>query len=252
MQELRNLMPETDGINFFSADPDLSFILRRHLSAEDFERARAILTEMGAIASQKMDSLAEVANRQGPVLMQFDKRGQRVDEVIFHPAYRELERIAYQDFAIAACSHRDDAPGWPGKVPQPVKFALGYLGMQAEAGVFCPVSMTDALARVLERYGSEPLKQRFLPGLTALTMAELKQGAMFLTEKQGGSDVGLTATVARPRSVNAHHTLQPEWELWGDKWFCSNVSADLILTLARPEGAPAGTRGLGLFLVPRM
>ena len=81
MQELHNLMPETDGINFFSADPDLSFILRRHLSAEDFERARAILTEMGAIASQKMDSLAEVANRQGPVLMQFDKKGQRVDEV---------------------------------------------------------------------------------------------------------------------------------------------------------------------------
>ena len=140
--------------------------------------------------------------------------------------------------------------GWPGRVPQPVKFALGYLGMQAESGVFCPVSMTDALARVLERYASEPLKRRFLPSLTALNMAELKQGAMFLTESQGGSDVGLTATVAKPRSYT-DDDLQPEWELWGDKWFCSNVSADLILTLARPEGAPAGTRGLGLFLVPK-
>jgi len=144
--------------------------------------------------------------------------------------------------------------GWPGRIPQPVKFALGYLGMQAESGVFCPVSMTDALARVLERYASEPLKRRFLPGLTALTMAELKQGAMFLTEKQGGSDVGLTATLAKLRFQASHITndeLQPEWELWGDKWFCSNVSADLILTLARPEGAEPGTRGLGLFLVPR-
>src|SRR6266496_4687520 len=254
MQELHNLMPETDGINFFSADPDLSFILMRHLSAEDYERAQTILAEIGAVASQKMDSLAEVANRQGPVLMQFDKKGKRVDEVIFHPAYHELERIAYQDFAIAACSHRDDALGWRGKVPQPVKFALGYLGMQAEAGVFCPVSMTDALARVLERYGSEPLKRRFLSGLTALTMAELNQGAMFLTEKQGGSDVGLTSTVAKPRLSNniSENGLQPEWELWGDKWFCSNVSADLILTLARPEGAPGGTRGLGLFLVPKL
>ncbi len=250
MPELSRLMPDTKGINFYSADSDLSFLLRRHLSAEDDHRAQPILIEMGAVASQKMDELAETANRQGPVLMQYDKRGQRVDEVIFHPAYHDLERIAYQDFAIAACSHREGVLGWPGRVPQPVKFALGYLGMQAESGVFCPVSMTDALARVLERYASEPLKRRFLPSLTALNMAELKQGAMFLTESQGGSDVGLTATVAKPRSYT-DDGLQPEWELWGDKWFCSNVSADLILTLARPEGAPAGTRGLGLFLVPK-
>ena len=250
MQELANLMPETEGINFFSADPDLSFILKRHLSTEDYERAGAILTEMGAVASQKMDSLAEEANRQGPVLKQFDKKGERIDEVIFHPAYHELERIAYQDFAIAAGSHREGALGWNGRIPQPIKFALGYLGMQAEAGVFCPIAMTDALARVLERYASELLKRRFLPSLTALTIDELQQGAMFLTEKQGGSDVGVTTTVAKPRS-GVREGLQPEWELWGDKWFCSNVSADIILTLARPEGAPAGTRGLGLFLVPR-
>jgi alkylation response protein AidB-like acyl-CoA dehydrogenase len=250
MQEQYNIMPDTDGINYFNADPDLPFILRRHLTTEDYERAETILSEMGAVASQKMDSLAEEANRHGPVLMQFDKMGQRVDKVIFHPAYHELERIAYQDFAIAAASHRDGALGWPGRIPQPVKFALGYLGMQAEAGVFCPIAMTDALARVLERYASEALKRRFLPPLTALTIDELQQGAMFLTEKQGGSDVGLTRTVAKPRS-GIGDGFQPEWELWGDKWFCSNVSADIILTLARPEGAPAGTRGLGLFLVPK-
>jgi alkylation response protein AidB-like acyl-CoA dehydrogenase len=85
-------------------------------------------------------------------------------------------------------------------------------------------------------------------------MDELQQGAMFLTEKQGGSDVGLTTTVAKARvsTTATEGGIQPEWELWGDKWFCSNVSAEVILTLARPEGAPAGTRGLGLFLVPRI
>ncbi len=250
---LTELMPDTSGMNFYIADPDLAFLLERHLLQADNERAQSILTDMGAVASQHMDTLAELANRQGPTLVQFDKRGQRIDEVVFHPAYHELERIAYQDFAIAACSHRAGALGWPGRVPQPVKFALGYLGMQAESGVFCPVSMTDALARAMERYASDPLKQRFLPALTALTLAELQQGAMFLTEKQGGSDVGLTATVAKRRtSIDfSNGELQPEWELWGDKWFCSNVSADLILTLARAEGAPAGTRDLGLFLVPK-
>jgi len=248
-----NLMPDTGGINFYTSDPDLAFLLQRHLSEQDNERAQPILTAMGAVASQQMDGLADLANRQGPTLVQFDKRGWRVDEVVFHPAYHELERIAYQEFAIAACSHRSGALGWPGRVPQPVKFALGYLGMQAESGVFCPVSMTDALARAVERYASEALKQRFLPALTALTLDDLQQGAMFLTEKQGGSDVGQTSTVARRTSIGSSPgELQPEWELWGDKWFCSNVSADLILTLARPEGAPAGTRGLGLFLVPRI
>ena len=252
--DLSRQIPDTSRINLYTADPDLSYHMRQSLSTEDFERAQGILSRMGEVASQRMDELAQVANRQGPVLIQYDKRGQRIDEVVFHPAYHELERIAYEDFAIAACTYREGALGWPGKVPQQVKFALGYLGMQAEAGVFCPVSMTDALARVLERHASEPFRRRFLPALTAMKMDELKQGAMFLTEKQGGSDVGLTATIARPRPGEnfADDTLQPQWELWGDKWFCSNVSADLILTLARPEGAPAGTRGLGLFLVPRM
>jgi acyl-CoA dehydrogenase len=254
MLDLSRLMPDTHGTNFYTVDPDLTFLLRRYLRGEDHHRAHELLTTMGAVASERMDELAEIANRQGPVLKQFDKRGQRIDEVIFHPAYHTLERICYEQFAIAACTHREGALNWPGHVPQSVKFALGYLGMQAEAGVFCPVSMTDALARVLERYGSDALKQRFLPGLTALTMNELKQGAMFLTEKQGGSDVGLTATMACRRSVenDAQSELQPEWELWGDKWFCSHVSADYILTLARPEGAPTGTRGLGLFLMPRL
>ncbi len=251
------LMPDTEGINFYSVDHDLAFLLQRHLSAEEFEQAQPVLTHMGSVASCEMDELAAEADRAVPELVQFDKKGQRVDEVVFHPAYHELERIAYEDFAIAACCHREGALGWSGRVPQPVKFALGFLGMQAESGVFCPVSMTDALARVLERYGSEQLKRHFLPGLTALTIGELKQGAMFLTEKQGGSDVGQTTTVARPRGqaaaggIDGAQGFQPEWELWGDKWFCSNVTADIILTLARPEGAPAGTRGLGLFLVPR-
>jgi acyl-CoA dehydrogenase len=255
MFDLAHLMPDSKGVNFYTSDPNLTFLLKHCLTEEEFVRAQEILCDLGAVASQRMDELAEIANRSVPQLVQYDKRGQRIDEIIFHPAYHELEKIAYEEFAIAACTHRPGAFGWPERVSQSFKFAMAYLAMQAEAGVFCPVSMTDALARVLEKYASEPLKQRFLPGLTALNMAELKQGAMFLTEKQGGSDVGQTATVAKPRKdfdPLAGDELQPEWELWGDKWFCSNASAELILTLARPEGAPAGTRGLGLFLVPRV
>jgi alkylation response protein AidB-like acyl-CoA dehydrogenase len=69
------------------------------------------------------------------------------------------------------------------------------------------------------------------------------QGAMFMTELQAGSDVG--ATMTRAVRSGGH------WLLTGEKWFCSNVDCDLALVLARPEGAEAGTRGLGLFLLPR-
>jgi acyl-CoA dehydrogenase len=106
MSNLDKLMPDTSGINFYTEDPDLSHILRHSLSAEDFERAHTILKRMGEVASQEMDELAQVANRQGPVLVQYDKRGQRVDEVVFHPAYHELERITYEEFAIPSIASR--------------------------------------------------------------------------------------------------------------------------------------------------
>jgi len=105
--------------------------------------------------------------------------------------------------------------------------------------------MTDGAARVIEAHAPPELRERFLPRLAARSLGSLFQGAMFLTEKQGGSDVGATTT-------RAVEEMDGTWRLHGDKWFCSKVDADVILALARPEGAPEGTRGLGLFLVPKL
>ncbi|TMC09547.1 MAG: DNA alkylation response protein, partial [Chloroflexi bacterium] len=133
---------------------------------------------------------------------------------------------------------------------------MTYLFAQTEFGVLCPVNMTDSLARVLRRFAAPGLLARYLPRLTATDLGDLWQGAMFLTERGGGSDVGATDTVACP--VPAGEALPdgldagaPLWRLTGAKWFCSNAGAELTLVLARPLGAPPGTRGLGLFLVPR-
>src|SRR5260370_5394953 len=64
-----------------------------------------------------------------------------------------------------------------------------------------------------------------------------------MPERAGGSD-------AAPIDTPARHE-DGEWRLYGDKWFCSHADADVALLLARPEGAPAGTRGLALFALPR-
>lgn len=236
-------LPLTDGLNLVDQDPNLLPALRLRAGTDAAARAEPLLRELGALAGGELGVLAHEANAHPPVLRQYDARGERVDEVVYHPAYRELCRLGFERFQLAAMSHRP-ALGWPSPVPHAVKYALSYVFAQAEFGVLCPISMTDSAARMLRLFGGPELTSPYLEGLTAARLEDQLTGAMFVTERQGGSDVGATATEARHDGS--------DWLLSGQKWFASNVDADVVLTLARlPDGAP-GTRGLGLFLVPRL
>ncbi len=206
--------------------------LRAHFSA---------LGESGALATE----LSARADKHGPVLQTHDARGLRTDRIVQHPDYRELEKLAYGR-GIVGLKY---PPGFLARhraFRHLLGFGAGYYFAQSEIGLYCPVCMTDGVGRVLERRPKgpqTPLYEMTIAHLSAGDPGELWQGAMFLTEKQGGSDVGSNAVTAT--------RLGRRWLLNGDKWFCSNVAADAILALARmPEGAP-GTRGLGLFLVLR-
>lgn len=215
------------------------------MNAATFERARPHLVDMGRVAGGDLDALAAEADRNAPTLRAYDARGRRVDEIVLHPAYVEMEKLAYARFGLAAMSHRDGVLGWPGRVPHVVKYALSYLFAQSEFGLLCPVSLTDSTARMLGSYASDELKAAYLPRLTTTEFDQLWQGTQWMTEKTGGSDVGALTTVARRDADGT-------WRLWGNKWFCSNANADVALTLARPEGAATGTPGLAMFLVPRV
>ena len=237
-------MPTTRGMNFYLEDRNLQFLCETLMDAATFERARPRLVELGQVAGGELDDLAAQADKNPPVLRAFDPAGRRVDDVVFHPSYREMERIAFSRFGLAAMSHSAGVLGWPTPVPHVVKYALSYLFAQSEFGLLCPVNMTDSTARMLRHYGSEELQAAYVPRLTTTDFEQLLQGTQWMTEKTGGSDVGALTTVARRGPDGL-------WRLWGDKWFCSNVNADVAMTLARPEGAPAGTRGLGMFLLTK-
>lgn len=144
---------------------------------------------------------------------------------------------------MAAMSHRPGVFDWPEVLPPVVKYIFFYLFAQAEFGLECPVSMTDSLTRVLRRYGSDELIERYVPKLTSQNLDELWQGAMFMTEQAAGSDVGQTSTVAEQDEDGT-------WRLTGEKWFCSNADAKLTMVLARPVNAVDGIKGVGLFLLP--
>jgi acyl-CoA dehydrogenase len=103
--------------------------------------------------------------------------------------------------------------------------------------------MTDSLTRTLKKFGDERLITKFFDQLTSQDLDELFQGAMFMTEQHAGSDVGSIDTIAE--------SIDGEWYLTGDKWFCSNPDADLAMVLARYDKNTKGTRGLSLFLLPK-
>ena len=133
--------------------------------------------------------------------------------------------------------------GWPDKYPVVAKHAFTFLFNQTEFGMGCPINVTDGCAKLLNNFGSEALKAKYLDGLTQTDMSKLTQGGQFMTEKEGGSDVGTLTTTAVQEGDH--------WRLYGEKWFCSNADAKVVMLLARPEGAGPGTRGVGLFLMPR-
>lgn len=237
------LAPDTSGMNFYRADPALTDLLQLHLTEPLFRHIEPHLDRLGALAGGHLDECARLADRHTPVLHQRDRFGRDTQWIEYHPAYRELEKAAFGEFGIHAMSVRTGILGWPDKYPVVAKHAFTFLFNQAEFGLGCPINVTDGCAKLLANFGSDALKAKYLDGLTQTDMSKLTQGGQFMTEKEGGSDVGTLTTLAVPEGDH--------WRLTGEKWFCSNADAEVVMLLARPEGAGPGTRGVGLFLMPR-
>ncbi len=237
------IAPDTTGLNFYRADQSLQDLLHVHLQPKLVAHLTPHLDRLGALAGDQLDSCARLADQYTPILHHRDRFGRDVQSIEYHPAYRELERVAFGEFGIHAMSHATGILGWPETYPAAAKHAFTYLFNQAEFGLGCPINVTDGAAMLLSRFGNDALKAKYLGGLTTTDMSRLTQGAQFMTEKEGGSDVGSLTTTARKHG--------DDWRLYGEKWFCSNADAPVAMVLARPEGAPSGTRGVGLFLVPR-
>lgn len=229
-------------MNYAHRDPALRAVVDRWIDDTDRVHTEALLGRLGADTADRLAGLAAVAEKNPPVLRQFDPDGNRIDRIEYHPAYVELCEAAFGEYALSALSHRP-AHGWDRTPPHVVKYLASYLFVQAEFGLACPVSMTDAAARTLRMFGDTEVFGPWIDGLTSPGPGRLT-GAMFMTETQAGTDIAQTET-------RAEHT-EAGWRLTGRKWFASNPDADVIITLARfPGGDPTSTRGVGMFMVPK-
>jgi alkylation response protein AidB-like acyl-CoA dehydrogenase len=236
-------IPDRSGANLFDDDPQLQSLLRLYLPGPLYAHLLPHFKRLGELAGGPLDALAATADRNPPTLEHRARTGVDTQRIIKHPAYVEMERLAFSEFGLAAMSHRPGVLDWQETLPAAAKYALTFLFVQAEFGLCCPLSMTDSLARTLRKYGEPDLVARYLPALISQDVQTLAQGAMFMTEQGAGSDVAATATLAQ-RDGQA-------WRLTGEKWFCSNPDAELAMVLARTGDATSGMRGISLFLLPR-
>lgn len=235
--------PDCRGLNFYRIDPAFRALLDLYVEPALRAHVEPHFDALGALAGGCLDELAAAADRHPPVLHPRDRLGRDEEWIEYHPAYRAMEEIAFGRFGLHAMSHRGGVLDWPEPLPPIVKYGFQYLFVQAEFGLMCPVSVTDTSIAVIRRYGDEALQRRLLPRMLSQDVAELWRGTQFITEQAAGSDVGALGTVARHEAG--------AWRLYGEKWFGSHADAEVALVLARPDGAPPGTRGLALFAMPR-
>ena len=237
------IAPDTRGQNFYTSDKTLINLASLYLSSDLLAGLSQQLEELGFRAANDLDEHAALANRHVPVIHHRDKYGQDHEWIEYHPSYRALEEAAFGDYAMHAMSHRPTLKGWGKPLPIVAKHLHTFLFNQAEFGLGCPINVTDSAIHLIEAFGDEIVKAKLLPRMLTSDTSQLWQGAQFITEQEGGSDVGQVQTTAQ--MVNG------QWQLTGDKWFCSNADAEVAMILARPEGAQAGTRGLALYAMPR-
>ena len=191
-----HIATDAHGQNFHSIDRQFQDLMRLYMEPDLLRQMTPHFERLGGLAGGRLDELAMVADKHPPVLQPRDRFGRDEDWIDYHPAYREMEKIAFEEFGMHAMSHRAGVLGLAEPAPPLVKYAITYLFVQGEFGLMCPVSVSDTSNFIIKRYGSPELKKLLLDRLLSQDPATMLKGTQFMTEKAGGSDVGALETEA--------------------------------------------------------
>lgn len=224
----------------WASDPLLRESVAFHLGQEIFSAAVPLFRQMGHIATAPQTlALAARAESEPPVHIPYGPFGERIDDIRVSDAYIALGRLGVE-LGVTAIPYENGPYGAHARI---VWAAIISMWGPSSALYSCPIAMTDAAARTLLDHGSDD-DLEIVRRLTTRNGDEAWTSGQWMTETIGGSDVSRTETVAR-RDGDA-------WRLHGTKWFTSATTSEMALTLARPDGAPEGSRGLALFRINRM
>lgn len=225
--------PPTLG-NQYDSDSLLREYLQRALPPELLSRFQPEYRELGELNGGELFqlSLADLDNE--PVHTVWDAWGNRIDHVEVTEVWKRAQVLCAEHGLVAA--GYDSELGPYARIHQHV---LNYVAQASLDTYNCPLAMTDGAVRTLLDAGNQTLIDHAVPRLLSRDPSTMWTSGQWMTERIGGSDVGQTETVARLDGDT--------WRLYGTKWFTSATTADMALTLARPEGSPPGGRGLAMF-----
>jgi len=226
--------------NFFRAIPQLASSIELRMGSPLSPRLEKELDTFGRDVALVIEPAVDVQerNREFPKLHSFDEIGRHVERVEFHPDHDVASKASWGSGMLATPLSFEGAFELAAQF-----FLLSHVG---EGGQACPIVCTIGLRRAIEHRASPEIKDRYLKGLTDTEATTALRGSQFLTEVQGGSDVGANVTQATPDAE-----VPDAWRINGEKWFCSVADADLFAVTARPVGAGPGTKGLACFVIPR-
>ncbi|ARI76560.1 acyl-CoA dehydrogenase family protein [Halobacillus mangrovi] len=229
-------------MNFYESDPVLREILEEQLEPSLWPWADKQLKSFGEMCANEIDERAIYTDREGqPKLIKYNKMGEDISEVWVNEGYKQTVVDTYNQ-GIVGYIHKT-IPELGRKGNYLYSYAQGYLLSQAEPGFYCPVTLTMATAYLIDHYADDQLKEKYLPHVLSTGETVLYEGATFLTERQGGSDVGANEVKAVPEGNH--------YKIYGEKYFASNAgTCGVAMVLARIAGSEEGTKGLSLFLVP--
>jgi putative acyl-CoA dehydrogenase len=237
--EVFNQSPPFEDVDLFTLDQPLQEAVAANAGAS----AGQELSEFGRHwGSAAMAERGRLANENMPKLRTFDARGNRRDQIEFHPAYHELmARSAHAGIHNSTWTAEGKPAGGASEVVRAAKF---YIAAQVETGHLCPITMTrasvaalgsqpDLLAKLMPVIATDAYDPVFAPWWTKRGMTL----GMGMTEKQGGTDVRANMTRAE-RDGEAYR-------ITGHKWFMSAPMCDAFLVLAQADA------GLSCFFMPR-
>jgi len=220
--------------NQYHDDRVLRSYLARVFPGDMLRDIEESLVEMGRLAGGPLYELQLADRLNEPTLTQWDAWGNRIDKIELTPLWRVAERIAAEHGVVATAYEQRH-----GSLSRVHQCALAYLFTPSTDIYSCPLAMTDGAARTLLASGNQKLIERAVPHLITRDPHEFWTAGQWMTELTGGSDVGISETIAKEEAG--------QFRLYGRKWFTSAISSQIALTLARPEGNPPGGRGLALF-----
>ncbi len=216
------------AVDYYADDPFIQKVVK-HYSGDQGEQADKNARAMSLKASFRWREFAEVISwpEKRPYIMHYDGHHHRIDRIV-RPA--ETEIMEREVFSEALFSVRTSPWG------RLIKMYLIY--QNGEACIACPITCTEGLVAILEKYADSPETKHVLRHCKEGIEGDFAIGAQYLSEIQGGSDV--------PANVLEAVREGDDWKLYGTKFFCSATHADYAVVTAKP----AGSEEIALFVVP--